>query len=91
MIANGAGYEYPWLTETPTAPAEIVLPQFTPTPAVFATQEATAIEMATTSVPIISTAESTPTGQTASKPLLPICGAGLLPLAGVVLVRRWHG
>jgi hypothetical protein len=92
MIANGTGYDYPWLTATPTVLTEPLSPLLTPTQ--MSDQVIPATETATTLIATstpISAGEPTATATTTSSPLLPICGAALLPLAAVLLVRRWHG
>jgi Cytochrome c biogenesis factor len=87
MISNGASYDYPWLTATPTAAAEIMLPQLSSTPA--------AAEAQTPAAPTlpVSVTEAAPTstasGPAASKPLLPLCGSAfLLPVVGLLVWRR---
>jgi hypothetical protein len=92
MTSNGTGYDYPWLTATPTVLSETASPLLTSTP--LSSQVVPATEMVTTVIPTstpISQVEPTATATATSKPLLPICGAALLPLAAVLLVRRWHG
>jgi tetratricopeptide (TPR) repeat protein len=85
MISNGAGYNFPWLTVTPTAPEAVVLPLIdaTPTPPETITAVQTAV-----SKPVPTATQPPAATQAAAKPKLPFCGAVVLPL-GAVLLALW--
>jgi tetratricopeptide (TPR) repeat protein len=75
---NGSGYDFPWLTQTPTA--------HPPTPTIAPVVPATPIPTSTEK-PQVAPSEPTPVAP-ASKPSLPICGSAAL--VGVIWLARKH-
>ena len=81
MKADGASFDFPWLTATPAAPtpiAEAIISTDTPSPEI-------------TYTPTPQPVSPTPTGepQPKPKPTLPLCGGALLlPIGVLFLVQR---
>jgi tetratricopeptide (TPR) repeat protein len=73
---NGSGYDFPWLTQTPTA--------HPPTPTIAPVVPATPVPTST-ETPQVAPSEPTPVAPT-SKPSLPICGSAAL--VGVIWLAR---
>jgi hypothetical protein len=81
MTANGASFDFPWLTATPLPPTPMV-------EAILST-ETPPSQMTLTPRP--NTASPTPVSQplTTSKPALPFCGgAVIIPLGFLILMQR---